>query len=150
LISAPTLRRIEGMHHRRVSRATEDLLLLAIGGSLLYVALTMLDAFGHLAHWLRAQELIDEVLSLVFVLVGGVAVFSWRRWRELQAAQRELRILSGVIRVCAWCRKARHGTDDWVPLEDYVRRESEADLSPDLCPDCERRLPAPGSRRTFF
>jgi hypothetical protein len=109
-----------------------------------------LEVFGHLAAWLHGQELIDDLVSFALVAVAGFAIFSWRRWRELQAAQRELRILSGVIPICAWCRRARTETGGWMPLEDYVRRESEADLSPDLCPDCERRMPAPGARRGFF
>jgi hypothetical protein len=132
------------------SRAAEDVLLLGVVGTLLFVVLTSLRVFERLAFWLHAQELVDDLLSFVLVVVGGVAVFSWRRWRELKAAQRELRILSGVIPICAWCRKARTEAGGWMPLEEFVRRESEADLSPDLCPDCERRLPAPGARRGFF
>ena len=132
------------------SRAVEDLVLLAVAGTLLFFLLTTLDVFGHLAQWLHAQALVDDLAIFVLIVVSGVAIFAWRRWQELRAAQRELRILSGVIRVCAWCRKARHETGRWIPLEDYVRQESEADLSPDLCPDCERRLPAPGARRGFF
>lgn len=132
------------------SRAVEDLVLLAVAGTLLFFLLTTLDVFGQIAQWLHAQQLVDDLTSFVLIVVSGVAIFAWRRWRELRAAQRELRILSGVIRVCAWCRRARHETGRWIPLEDYVRQESEADLSPDLCPDCERRLPAPGARRGFF
>jgi hypothetical protein len=140
------------MHMRRapVSRATEDLLLLTIVGSLLFLLLTTASVFGRLAQWLHAQEAVDDLVSLALVIIGGFAIFSWRRWRELQAAQRDLRILSGVIRVCAWCRKARDERGCWMPLEDYVRRKSEADLSPDLCPDCAQRIPPAGSRRGFF
>jgi hypothetical protein len=132
------------------SRALEDLVLLAVAGTLVFFLLATLDVFGRLAQWLNAQALVDDLATFVLIVVAGVAIFAWRRWRELQALQRELRILSGVIPVCAWCRRARHGTGSWIPLEDYVRRESEADLSPDLCPECERRLPAPGARRGFF
>jgi hypothetical protein len=125
-------------------------MLLAVAGTLLFFLLRTLDVFGRIAQWLHAQQLVDDLASLVLIVVSGIAIFAWRRWRELRAAQRELRILSGVIRVCAWCRRARHETGCWIPLEDYVRQESEADLSPDLCPDCERRLPAAGARRGFF
>jgi hypothetical protein len=136
--------------HPHTSRATGDLLLLAIAGTVMFFLMTTLELFGHLAQWLHAQQLVDDLLSLLLVLVGGVAIFSWRRWRELEAIQQELRVLSGVIHICAWCRKARNDAGHWIPLEDYVRRESDADLSPDLCPDCARRLPAPGARRSLF
>jgi hypothetical protein len=138
------------MRHPMVSRAPYDLLVLSIAGALVFVVVTSLEVFTHVALWLHAQELVDDLVSLVVIVVCGFAIFSWRRWRELQAAQRELRILSGVIHICAWCRKARNASGTWVPLEDYVRQESDADLSPDLCPDCERGLPAPGSRSSFF
>lgn len=138
------------MRHRPVSRAPQDFVLLTLVGTLTFMLLTSLEVFGHLAQWLHAQELVDDLVSLVLVVVAGFAVFSWRRWRELQAAQREIRILSGVIRICAWCRKARNGAGTWVPLEDYVRGASDADLSPDLCPECSRGLPAMGARRGFF
>jgi hypothetical protein len=138
------------MRHRPVSRAPQDLLLLTLAGTLVFVVLTVLEVFGHLATWLHTQELVDDLLSLVLLVVCGFAIFSWRRWRELQAAQREIRMLSGVIRICAWCRKARNPAGTWISLEDYVRGESDADLSPDLCPECERRMPAPGARRGFF
>jgi hypothetical protein len=150
LISGEAPRRIMAMRHPQESHATEDALLLAVVGMLLFFVMASLEVFGHLAAWLHGQELIDDLVSFALVAVAGFAIFSWRRWRELQAAQRELRILSGVIPICAWCRRARTETGGWMPLEDYVRRESEADLSPDLCPDCERRIPAPGARRGFF
>ena len=138
------------MRAPRASRAIEDILLLAIAGALLFLILTGLSAFSHLAEWLHARALIDDLVSLVLIVILSFAVFAWRRWREAEAARRELRILSGERRHSGWCRKARDESGRWIPLEDYVRRESEADLSPDLCPDCAHRLPAPGARRSFF
>jgi hypothetical protein len=137
------------MRHRPVSQAPRDLVVLTVLGALLYVLLTSFEVFERLALWLHTQELVDDLISLTLVGLGAFAVFAWRRWREVEAAQRELRILSGVIRICAWCRRARNAHGGWVPLEEYVQRESDADLSPDLCPDCARR-PAPDRRRGFF
>jgi hypothetical protein len=137
------------MRQRPVSQAPRDLMVLTVVGALLYVLLTSFEVFGRLAHWLHTQELVDDLASLTLVAVSAFAVFSWRRWREIEAAQREIRILSGVIRVCAWCRRARNATGGWVSLEEYVQRESDADISPDLCPDCAHR-PSPGGRRGFF
>jgi hypothetical protein len=150
LLSPADERTIPGMPHHPVSRAPRDAVVLTALGALVFVLLTALEVFNRLAAWLHTQELVDDLVSLALVMISGVAIFSWRRWRELQDAQRELRILSGVIRICAWCRKARNGTGTWVSLEDYVRGESDADLSPDLCPECQRRMPAPGARRGFF
>ena len=100
--------------------------------------------------WLHTRQLVDDVVTLTLVITGGIAVFAWRRWRELDAAHRELRILSGVIPLCAWCRRARNAEGTWIPLEDFVERQSEAAVSPDICPECTRRIPGAGARRGFF
>jgi len=132
------------------TEAADDLIIIAVCSVALFFVLTMLDVFGYLAAWLHSRQLVDDVVCALLVVSAGIAVFAWRRWKEVEAARRQLRILSGVIRLCVWCRKARNAEGTWIPLEDYVERQSEADVSPDLCPDCSRRIPGAGARRTFF
>ena len=131
------------------SRARDDVIILTVVGAIVFVLSAALDVFGHLALWLHDQQLVDDLVSFVLIVVIAFGVFTWRRLSELREARETIRMLSGVIHVCAWCRRARGHDEAWIPLEDYVRRESAADGSPDLCPDCERRT-APGKRRGFF
>ncbi len=48
-----------------------------------------------------------------------------------------LRRLEGVVPACAYCRKIKT-PDGWLPLEKFLQRFSEAQLSRSLCPDCRR------------
>jgi hypothetical protein len=132
------------------SEAVEDLIIIAVVGVVLFFLSSAVDLFGTLARWVHQRELVDELVTFVLVATGGVAVFAWRRWRELVAAHREIRILSGVIRLCAWCRRARNADGTWMPLEDYVERQSEAAMSPEVCPECARRIPGAAARRGLF
>ena len=135
------------MRPPRASRAIEDILLLAIVGALLFLLLTGLSAFTHLAEWLHARALIDDLVSLVLIVILSFAVFAWRRWREAEAARRELRILSGVIPICAWCRKVREDGGYWRQIEAYISERSQAQFSHGICPDCMAKF-HPGAAAT--
>lgn len=48
--------------------------------------------------------------------------------------------LSGLLPICASCKKIRDDQGYWSQIEEYVRDHSEADFSHGICPDCARRL----------
>jgi hypothetical protein len=48
--------------------------------------------------------------------------------------------LSGLLPICAACKKIRDDKGYWHQVEEYVRDHSEADFSHSICPDCVRRL----------
>jgi hypothetical protein len=65
---------------------------------------------------------------------------AWRHERdaklELQRAHSEIRILRGLLPVCAHCRKVRTETGTWENMERFVAEHSEAQFSHGFCPDC--------------
>ena len=64
---------------------------------------------------------------------------------QLRSAASEVRRLSGLLRVCAWCRKLRTGEGSWVPLEDYLQECTDASVTHSICPECARK--ATGHRK---
>ncbi len=60
--------------------------------------------------------------------------------REREKALDEIRILRGILPICAHCHKIRDDTGLWERVEDYIRKHSEADFSHGLCPDCISEL----------
>jgi len=63
-----------------------------------------------------------------------------RRNRQLEKALREVRELSGLIPMCASCKKIRDDEGFWNEVEVYMSRHSDMDFSHSLCPDCMARL----------
>lgn len=65
-----------------------------------------------------------------------------------EALQRRIgRTLSGLLPVCAWCRRIRDGEARWHALEDYVEARFDATVTHGICPECERKVhlaPEPG------
>jgi ligand-binding sensor domain-containing protein len=66
------------------------------------------------------------------------------RQRELGAqvekATAELKVLSGLLPICASCKQIRDDGDAWKPVEEYIRAHTEATFSHGICPDCMKRL----------
>jgi len=59
---------------------------------------------------------------------------------ELQEALAQVKLLSGLIPICASCKKIRDADGNWHQIESYIRDHSEARFSHGLCQDCAREL----------
>lgn len=60
---------------------------------------------------------------------------------RLQKALEEVKTLSGLLPICASCKRIRNEEDgSWQPIEDYIASHSEADFSHGICPECANRL----------
>ena len=58
---------------------------------------------------------------------------------ELQAALAEVHQLSGLLPICAWCKRIRDDEGNWQQIETYITVHSEADFTHGICPDCARK-----------
>ena len=58
---------------------------------------------------------------------------------ELRRALAEIKILEGILPICASCKKIRGEDDDWQQMEVYITSHSRAQFSHGLCPECARR-----------
>jgi PAS domain S-box-containing protein len=59
---------------------------------------------------------------------------------ELQDAFAKVKTLSGLIPICASCKKVRDDEGYWNQIETYIREHSEAQFSHGICPECARKL----------
>ncbi len=58
----------------------------------------------------------------------------------IDAAHHEIRVLRGLLPICAQCKKIRDDQGAWQELEAYIHTHSEATFSHGICPDCARHL----------
>jgi len=59
---------------------------------------------------------------------------------ELKNTLNEVKTLSGMLPICASCKKVRDDKGYWNQIESYVRDHSEAEFSHSICPECSQRL----------
>lgn len=60
--------------------------------------------------------------------------------QELRQALANVKSLSGLLPICASCKKIRDDQGYWNQVESYVQAHSEATFTHGICPDCMKRL----------
>ncbi len=60
--------------------------------------------------------------------------------QELQDAAAHIKTLTGMLPICADCKKIRDDKGYWSRVEDYVSGHSDAVFSHGICPDCAERV----------
>lgn len=58
------------------------------------------------------------------------------RVSELQVALANVRTLSGLLPICAYCKRVRDDKNYWQQIEQYVGDHSQAEFSHGICPEC--------------
>ena len=59
---------------------------------------------------------------------------------ELQEALAQVKTLSGLLPICASCKRIRDDQGYWHSVEKYVREHSEAEFTHSICPQCMKKL----------
>ncbi len=80
------------------------------------------------------------VYSVVLSIVKADLNERRRLIEELQKALGEVKQLSGILPICASCKKIRDDQGYWEQIESYIRDHSEARFSHGICPECVRKL----------
>jgi len=95
-----------------------------------------------------------EVLGLVtsLLMLAGVVLISplfqtvkqaeenqRKLVNELQDALAKVKTLSGMLPICASCKKIRDDKGYWNRIETYISEHSEVLFSHGLCPDCAKK-----------
>ncbi|AKG53677.1 histidine kinase [Dehalogenimonas sp. WBC-2] len=70
---------------------------------------------------------------------------------ELRDALNQVKTLTGLLPICANCKKIRDDKGYWSSVEKYISTHSEAEFTHGICPDClEKLYPSyygPGKKR---
>jgi PAS domain S-box-containing protein len=73
-------------------------------------------------------------------------ISTWESWRvglditELKDALAKVKVLSGLLPICASCKKIRDEKGCWNQIEFYIRERSDAEFSHGICPECAKEL----------
>ena len=59
---------------------------------------------------------------------------------ESRAALADVKQLSGLLPICAWCKKIRDDQNYWRGVEDYISHHTEAEFTHGICPDCSNKV----------
>jgi PAS domain S-box-containing protein len=90
----------------------------------------------------------DEAGRIVATLSSGMDITERRKIeaererliKELQEALSKVKVLSGMLPICASCKKVRDDKGYWTQIEAYIREHSQAEFTHGLCPECMKKL----------
>jgi hypothetical protein len=109
------------------------------------------DPTAHAFAFLYSYELIGLLGSLA-MLLGVLAikpVFLRIQHAEqeqralserLQEALHNIRVLNGLLPICANCKKIRDDRGYWQQIETYISTRTDTTFSHGICPDCMKKL----------
>lgn len=119
-----------------------ELFIILLSSVAVYILAAYYDILEKIVEFSRQHENaeLDEIVTVSIFLVVALALFSIRRWRELQKASVEIKQLKGIIPICASCKNIRDDKGFWQQVEDFVHANTEAEFSHGICPDCIRKL----------
>jgi hypothetical protein len=88
--------------------------------------------------WWTLERALWAVVALGSVLVAGL-VWIVRLRQGSRRARADVKVLSGLLPICAWCKKIRDDQGYWNQVETFIHERSDADFSHGICPDCVAR-----------
>lgn len=59
---------------------------------------------------------------------------------ELRSSMSKVKALSGLIPICASCKRIRDDKGYWNQLEEYILKHSDTEFTHGVCPECIKRL----------
>lgn len=91
---------------------------------------------------LKIQE--EALLDTFGMLAGYILLFMdttlehrlLEEKKKLEKAIEEIKKLSGLLPICASCKKIRDDKGYWEQIESYISAHSEAEFSHGMCPEC--------------
>jgi PAS domain S-box-containing protein len=122
------IKRIAPDRNWKVEQENERILLLSEKSVLKVNEEKLLDIFGKLAGYI--ELFIDITLEH--------RVFEEKE--KLKKAIEEIKQLSGLLPICASCKKIRDDRGYWKQIESYISAHSEAEFTHGMCPDCSEKL----------
>lgn len=92
------------------------------------------------AHILRSKVDVFCRLHAQKRIIQGQLDRISKQHAALQQQLEEIKVLRGMIPICASCKSVRNDTGFWEAIESYVQTHSEAAFSHSLCPTCMGQL----------
>ena len=96
-----------------------------------------------------SPDRLSDYINLGLGLVGvcALAIRNARNYErlsrtvvDLQRTMNELKVLRGLLPICACCKRIRDDSGAWSQVEQYVTKHSEATFSHGVCPACMRSV----------
>lgn len=88
----------------------------------------------------QSAKIIEQERDLLEIRVAERTAELKQKNVKLEEALGDIKVLKGMLPICAQCKKIRDDNGYWLQIESYIRDHSEAEFSHGICPDCTEKL----------
>jgi two-component system, response regulator PdtaR len=93
------------------------------------------------AYLLKPPNLEEIERTMIIASARFADLMELRRLNsKLQEAIDKIKVLSGLLPICANCKSIRNDQGYWEAVEEYITEKTEAHFSHSLCPSCIDKL----------
>lgn len=99
--------------------------------------------FDIIAEPLRGRRQFIIGITGAYFDVSHLKCYALERERligELKSALEQVKLLSGLISICASCKRIFNEQGAWQQMESYIQAHSDVKFSHGLCPECIQKL----------
>jgi hypothetical protein len=91
------------------------------------------------AHYMITNNQIIEKMTLMSNELINMTRELHNKNKSLEEAQEKIKVLSGIIPICMFCKEIRDDQGYWNQLEEFITDHSEANFSHSICPKCMKK-----------
>jgi len=113
-------------------------------------ALNMTNAIGVIAVVLRSFSIdmlpwslsftvFNSIIGMYYGILKVEKIAKDELIENLQKALEDVKTLSGMLPICAWCKKIRDDEGYWQKIEAYLKSHSDLDFTHSICNDCAKK-----------
>ncbi|MBN1575593.1 MAG: hypothetical protein JW913_03520 [Chitinispirillaceae bacterium] len=117
-----------------------------VGCQIVVMSVIMFGKFGTVYQQDLAIRFI-AVFTVVTLLACSLEILRERYLKQLlaekeamQKALDEIRVLKGMVPICASCKKIRDDKGFWTQIEAYMKNHADIEFSHGICPECAAKL----------
>jgi len=88
------------------------------------------------------QEITFSLLSLIL----GESTDALANLNRTSALAHQVETLSGLLPVCAWCKRVRNDKGYWEQIEKFIASRTTVSVTHGVCPECRERFAAEAAR----
>ena len=85
---------------------------------------------------LEARGTVSENEDNLDGIIAGLNLLA----EEIADSVFEIKQLSGLLPICAWCKKLRDDAGYWKSVEQYIGERTKAEFTHGMCPECYNKF----------
>ncbi|MFT3868575.1 MAG: hypothetical protein QM715_08755 [Nibricoccus sp.] len=101
-----------------------------------FASVCAVQGWDQAAEWLQVVSDYEVSFFMVALFVSLLTANLELRNLELSNALAEVHTLTGLLPICAWCKKVRDDDGYWQKVEDYLSVHSRIKFTHGICSDC--------------